>query len=379
LLAPEAVATLEIGGEDHFRSSFNILEEVYMRARAIALFVCLICFIVAPMSVHAEDAPVHIGLLLDNLKFERWQRDSKLIQAHAHERGAKITVKDAEGSDDLQLQQANQMLDAGVNVLIVVPHDAEKAAAIVQAAKRKGVPVVSYDRLIKNSPISLYISFDNVQVGKLQASSLLSLAPSGNFFLLEGAPSDNNSHQFEKGQKLVLKQAEDASRITVADESWCRTWSEKEAYEATVAALKKSDGKLAAVVAANDETAGGAIQALTEHKLAGKVPVSGQDADLAAVVRIIRGTQTMTVYKPLGPLAKRAVDAAVALARGGKPETTETISDGTHTVPAILLQPIAVDQKNLGATVISDGFHSAEEIKKALGPGEWEKFAARKR
>jgi D-xylose transport system substrate-binding protein len=350
-----------------------------MRARAAALLVFILWLVAVPFSVNAQDKPVHIGFLLDNLKFERWQRDSKLVQARARELGVKITVKDAQGNDDLQLQQANQLLDAGVNVLIVVPHDAERAAAIVRAAQRKNVPVVSYDRLIKNSPASLYVSFDNVQVGKLQASSMLSAAPGGNYFLLEGAPSDNNAHQFEKGQKLTLKQAEDTGKITVTDEAWCRQWTEKEAYDATVAALKKSDGKLAAIVAANDETAGGAIQALAERKLAGKVPVSGQDGDLAAIVRIIRGTQTMTVYKPLGPLAKRAVDAAVALARGGKVETSDTISNGTNTIPAILLQPIAVTQKNLGGTIISDGFHSAEAIKKELAPGEWEKFTARSR
>jgi len=350
-----------------------------MRAKAVAVLICLFCIVLIPLRVSAQENPVHIGLLLDNLKFERWQRDSKLIQARAREMGVKITVKDAEGNDELQLQQANQLLDSGANVLIVVPHDAEKAAAIVQAAQHKGVPVVSYDRLIKNSAVALYISFDNVEVGKLQASSVLAIASGGNFFLLEGSPADNNAHQFEKGQKLALKQAEETTRVTVADESWCRQWTEKEAYDATVSALRKSDGKLAAIVAANDETAGGAIQALAERKLAGKIPVSGQDADLAAIVRIIRGTQTMTVYKPLGPLAKRAVDAAVALARGSKPETTETISDGSRSFPAILLRPIAVDQKNLGSTVISDGFHSAEEIKKALAPGEWEKFVARRR
>jgi D-xylose transport system substrate-binding protein len=330
-------------------------------------------------TVRPEETSVHIGFLLDNLRFERWQRDSKLVQARAGELGAKITVKDAEGNDDLQLQQANQLLDAGVDVLIVVAHDADKAAAIVQAAQRKGVPVVSYDRLIKNSPASLYISFDNVQVGKLQASMMLAAAPEGNFFLLEGAPSDNNAHQFERGQKLALEQAEATGRITIAGEAWCRQWSRAEAYEATVTALKKSGGKISAIVAANDEIAGGAIQALSECKLAGTVPVSGQDADLAAVVRVIRGTQTMTVYKPLGPLAKRAVDAAVALAHGTKPATSESIPNGPYSVPAILLQPIPVDQKNLGATVISDGFHTAEEIKRALAPGEWEKFTSRKR
>jgi len=350
-----------------------------MRARAIALFVALLCFVLVPLAISGEDQPVHIGLLFDSLKDERWQRDSKLIQARARELGVKITVKDAEGNDELQLQQANQLLEAGVNVLIVVPHDSEKAASVVQAAQRKGVPVVSYDRLIRNTSISLYISFDNVQAGKLQGSSMLAAAPSGNFFLLEGSPLDNNAHQFEKGQKLALKQAEDGQQITVADEAWCPKWTSKEAYDATIAALKKSYGKITAIVAANDTTAGGAIQALAQRKLAGKVPVPGQDADLPAIVRIIRGTQTMTIYKPLGPLAKRAVDSAVTLARGGKPETSETISDGTHTIPVILLQPIAVDQKNLGATIISDGFHSADEIKKALAPGEWEKFAARRR
>ena len=350
-----------------------------MCTRVATLLVGLICLILVPLGVQGKDAPVHIGFLVDNLKLERWQRDAKMIQARAHELGAEITVKDAGGSDDLQLQQANQLLDDGANVLIVVAHDAEKAAAIVQAAQRKGVPVISYDRLIKNSPVSLYISFDSVQVGKLQASHLLSIATTGNYFLLEGSPSDNNAHDVEKGQKLALRQAEDKSLITIIDEAWCRQWSKKEGYDATVEALKKSDGKLAAIVAANDETAGGAVQALAERKLAGKVLVSGQDADLPAIVRIIRGTQAMTVYKPLGPLAKRAVDAAVALARGNTPETTDKVSSGSHIIPAILLQPIAVDQKDLGATVISDGFHSAEEIKKALNPGEWEKFTSRKR
>src|SRR5208283_483998 len=289
-----------------------------MRVKQIILIsICLLSLALA-INIRPEETPVRIGFLLDTLKLERWQRDAKLVQARAEELGAKITVKAAEGDDDLQLQQANQLLDAGVNVLIVVAHDAEKAGAIVQAAQRKGVPVISYDRLIKNSPVSLYISFDNVQVGKLQASMVLAAAPKGHFFLLEGPRSDNNALQFERGQKLGLQEAVDTGRITIFSEDWCHQWNRTEGYEATLAALKKSDDKIAAIVAANDELAGGAIQALKEHKLAGIVPVSGQDADLPAVVRIIRGTQIMTVYKPLGPLAKRAVDAAVALAHGTK-------------------------------------------------------------
>ena len=350
-----------------------------MRTRHVVFSAVILLGLALSFNARPEETPVQIGFLLDTLKLERWQRDVKMVQARAAEVGAKVTVKAAEGDDSLQLQQANQLLDAGVNVLIVVAHDAEKAGAIVQAARRKGVPVISYDRLIKNSPVSLYISFDNVQVGKLQASMVLAAAPKGRFFLLEGPPSDNNALQFERGQKLALQEAVDAASITIFGEEWCHQWSHTAAYESTVATLNKADGKIAAIVAANDVLAGGAIQALKERNLAGSVPVSGQDADLPGVVRIIRGSQIMTVYKPLGPLAKRAVDAAVALARGSKPTTSESIPNGSYTVPAILLQPIAVDQKNLGATVISDGFHTAEEIKKSLAPGEWEKFTTRKR
>jgi D-xylose transport system substrate-binding protein len=345
-----------------------------MRVRSIIALLFLA--LASSLDAWPQEASLHIAFLLDNLKFERWQRDSKLVQARAKELGAKITVQDAEGSDELQLQQANQLLRDGVDVLIVVPHDANKAAAIVQAAQSKRVPVVSYDRLIKHSPASLYISFDSVEVGKLQASMMLDAASRGSFLLLEGAPSDNNAHQLESGQKLALQQAVASGRITIAGETWCSQWSRTQGYDATVTALKKSDNKISAIVAANDEIAGGAIQALSERKLAGIVPVSGQDADLAAVVRIVRGLQTMTVYKPLGPLAKRAVDAAVTLARGNKLATAESIPNGPYSVPLILLRPIAVDRKNLGATVISDGFHTAEEIKKALAPGEWEKFTS---
>jgi D-xylose transport system substrate-binding protein len=355
----------------------NMIRKIFSankRPRVAAFIPLSILFLMVSSSVLscAADLPVHIGVLLDD-STGRWQNDSKLIQSRARELRARITVKDARGNDDLQLQQARQLLDAGATVLIVVPHDSDKAAAIVQAAQEKRVPVVSYDRLIRNCPASLYISFDNIQVGKLQASALLAVMPHGNYFLLEGAESDNNAHQFERGQKLAL--AESADRIKIIDEHW----TAKEGYDATVTVLKKTDGKITSIVAANDDTAAGAIQALAERKLAGTVPVSGQDANLAAILRIIRGTQTMTVYKPLGPLAKRAVDAAVALARGAKPEPTDKITNGDYTVPAILLQPIPVDQNNLGSTVISDGFHTADEIKKALAPGEWEKFSSRKR
>src|SRR5258706_1856982 len=186
-----------------------------------------------------QSKPVRIGVLMDNLKFERWQRDSEALQKRAHEVGAKITIQDAAGSDETQAQQAQQLLDQGIDVLVLVPHDAEKAAAIVDSAKKKGVPVICYDRLVKNSAPTLYISFDNVKVGEMQARAMLNAAHKGGFLLIGGAPTDNNAHQFREGQMNVLKPAVDKGEVTIIADPWAKNWSRAEGYQLTVQALAK--------------------------------------------------------------------------------------------------------------------------------------------
>jgi len=313
---------------------------------------------------------IRIGLSMDTLKEERWQHDRDLFVERAKELGADVLVQSADGDDKVQTQQAENLLTQGVNVLVVIPHNGEIAASIVEASHRQNVPVVSYDRLIRNSEPDLYISFDNEKVGELQARYLIERAPRGNYVLIGGAPTDNNATLFRKGQMNILKPAIDRGDIKVVADQWARDWLASEALRHTENALTQSNNNVVAVVVSNDGTAGGAIQALEEQKLGGKVLVSGQDADLAALQRIIAGTQSMTVYKPVAQLARRAAEAAVALARHEKVESTSAINNGKVDVPSVLLDPIVVDKNNIVDAVIKDGYQKLEDVYRNVPPDQ---------
>jgi D-xylose transport system substrate-binding protein len=310
----------------------------------------------------SDDGKIRIGFSMDTLKEERWQRDRDLFVKKAGELGAEVLVQAANSDDRVQVQQAENLLTQGIDVLVVVPHNAEVCASIVDAAKRQGVPVISYDRLIRNSDVDLYVSFDNERVGQMQAQYLLERAPKGNYVLLGGAPTDNNARLYRDGQMKVLKPAVDRGDIKVVADQWCRDWLASEALNHTENALTQNQNDVQAVVASNDGTAGGAVQALEGQKLAGKVFVSGQDAELAALRRIVAGTQSMTVYKPITQLAVRAAEAAVSLAKREPVVTTATLENGKKQVPSILLEPIVVDKANIAETVVKDGYHKAEDI-----------------
>jgi D-xylose transport system substrate-binding protein len=316
----------------------------------------------APAERAAGPTRDRIGLLLDSLVQERWQRDRDLFVERVSEFGKEVLVRSADGDHDRQVQQAEELLEAGVKVLVVVPHDTRKAAAIVEAAKQRNVPVISYDRLIKDADVDLYVSFDNVKVGEMQAQYLFNRSPKGNYLLIGGAPIDHNAELVREGQMKVLGPAVERGQIRIVGDPWTEDWSPAEAREHTEAALKRTRNNLAAVVASNDGTARGVVEALEQQNVAGKVLVSGQDADLTALRRIVAGTQSMTVYKPLRPLAHMAARAAVDLAEGDPIDAPTTIDNGFKEVPARLLDPITVDKGNLDVTVIRDGFHKREEI-----------------
>lgn len=307
---------------------------------------------------------IRIGLSMDTLKEERWQKDRDLFVKRAEELGAEVLVQAADGKDETQVKQAESLLTQGIDVLVVIPHNGEIAASIVEAAKRKNVPVISYDRLIRNSEPDLYISFDNEKVGSMQAQYLVEKAPKGNYILIGGAQTDNNAKLFRAGQMKVLQPFIDKGDIKIIADQWCKDWQPEEALKHTENALTMNKNDVAAVVASNDGTAGGSIQALTAQGLNGKVIISGQDADLAALQRIVAGTQTMTVYKPVSKLAVRAAEAAVALAKKEKIETNGKVNNGKIDVPSILLEPISVDKSSLDDTVIKDGFQKREEVYK---------------
>jgi D-xylose transport system substrate-binding protein len=319
----------------------------------------------------ATSGPLKIGFLMDSLKIERWHTDLDNFQKRAKELGAEVLVETAEGDDELQLQQAQKLLSAGVKSLVLVSHDSEKAVRIVNAAKAKHVPLLCYERLVRNADVGFFVGVDATAIGILQADFLTQRAPRGNYVLIGGSASDINARILHDAQSKALKPMVDRGDIKIVSDTWSKDWSPSEAYAHMSEALESTKGDITAVVASNDGTAGGAIQALEEHKLAGKVLVSGQDADLAAIIRILDGTQTMTIYKPLGSQAKLAAEAAVALAKGEPLQNTAAISIGSKTIPAILLIPVVVTKNNVKQTVIKDGFQNLETIQKSLPKEKW--------
>ena len=314
--------------------------------------------------------PVVIGFSMDTLKEERWQRDKDLVEKHAKELGMQVLVQVANGDDNLQIKQAENLLTQKVDVLIVAPHNAEVAASIVEAAHRQGVPVISYDRLIKNSDVDLYISHQVIKIGEMQAKYLLDHVNKkpANFVIVGGSPTDNNALLLHEGQMNILKPAVDRGDVKIVADQYAKEWQASAALNIVENALTQANNQVDAVVASNDGTARGAVQALEGQNLAGRVLVSGQDADLASLKLIVEGKQTMTIYKSIQPLASGAVDAAIKLARGQQVATTETLDNGFKKVPAILLEPVAVDRNNLLSTVVKDGYHTLAEICAGVPP-----------
>lgn len=352
-------------------------KKVYKRSRtfhnATVILAALLICCTAILFGHADSSKkkIKIGLSMDSLRVERWRKDRDIFMAEAKKLGAEVIVQSADGDERRQNQQAENLITQGVDVLVVIPKDSVAAAQIVKSAHEEGIKVIAYDRLIKESNPDLYISFDNEQVGYLQAEYLLRKKPKGNYFLLGGAPSDNNAQLLRDGQLRALKPAINKGDIKLVAEGnhWAVNWDPNDALKKTEQVLTQVNNQIDAVVASNDGTAGGVIQALEGQNLAGKVLVSGQDAELAACQRIVKGTQTMTVYKPIRLIAKEAAHAAVALAKGEKIEKAkQKVNNGKVDVPSILLTPIQVDKDNLDEVVIKDGFHTREKVYQTKKP-----------
>ncbi|MEI8196386.1 MAG: substrate-binding domain-containing protein [Phycisphaerae bacterium] len=305
-----------------------------------------------------------IGLSLDTLKEARWQADRDLFAAKCGELGADVLVNSANSDDSQQARDVQSLLTAGVKVLVIVPHDGLAMASSVTSARKAKVAVIAYDRLIRDCDLDLYISFDNVRVGRQQAQYLvdhLKTPGHGKIVRTYGAPTDNNAKLFKQGQDEVLKPYLDRHDIEVVHEDWAEDWRPENAKRILNAAITKGV-VFEAVLASNDGTAGGAIQALSEAGLAGKVLVTGQDAEVAACQRIASGTQAMTVYKPLKNLATLSARTAVALAEGRPVVANSSVNNGAKDVPAILQDTIVVTKENLLDTVVKDGFHTYDEI-----------------
>lgn len=302
-----------------------------------------------------------VGLLLDSYVIDRWYIDQKLFTDKVKELGGEIVVEVPYGDPAEQVKLGKKMIQEGVDVLVIVPTDARRAAEIVTVARQAGVPVISYDRLILSKDLSFYISYNNVKVGNLQAEYAIGRMPKGNYLLLNGPPSDNNAILFRNGQMNVLQPKINSGDVKIIGDFILNDWSEIEALMKVDEFISASAERPDVIIAANDAIATGAIQSLPKD-LIGKVIVTGQDADLLALKNIIAGNQSMTIYKPIKPLAYQAAEIAMKLARGEEIRNKTTLKNGDFEIDAILLDPLIVDKQNYQETVVKDGHVSLSEV-----------------
>lgn len=307
---------------------------------------------------NVKEKKIEIGMSFDSFVIERWQRDRDVFVSTARDYGAEVNVQTANGEIGEQISQIEYFIDKGVDVIVIVPIDSDALAEVVQKAKKAGVKVICYDRIIRNAGADLYISFDNEKVGKLMAEEIYkNIGQDKNVVMIRGAASDFNVEMVENGFNEVTG----LNSGTIIGGCNCEGWKAEMAYDFVnnnMDIIEQAD----AIMCGNDSLAGEAIRALSERRLVGKIPVVGQDAELEACQRIVEGTQLMTVYKPVEKLAKAAARYAVNMAQGKDMAIKDTFDDGTYNIPYVALEPIAVSKENIDSELIGSGFHLREEI-----------------
>lgn len=333
-----------------------------MRSSIVRLAACAGAFLLAAPTARA--AGVKVGLSLPTQREERWVKDKLTMEAEAKKRGIDLRVQVTDNDAGKQVAQCENLISQGVKVLILAPHDASSASVIIDKAAKAGIKVVSYDRLVTDSPLDYYyLSFDNVKVGELQGEFITKKVPRGSYIVLAGSPTDNNAKLFREGAMKFIGPLAQKGDIKVVMDQFVKDWQPSEAQKLCEQALTANQNKIDAVLAPNDGTAGGCIQALAAQGLAGKVPITGQDAELAGAIRIVQGTQSMTVFKDTRELGKKAIEMALALAEG-KPVDTQgkTVFNNKKPVPSVLLTPIIVARDNLEDVLVKSGYLKKEQV-----------------
>jgi D-xylose transport system substrate-binding protein len=317
---------------------------------------------------------IKIGLSISDFETERWPVEQAIMTKLAAEKGAQVISQVANHDPKLQNDQIENMVLQGVDVIIIIAEDGAAAASAVNSAAADGVPCIAYDRLIKTDKLAAYISFDNVEVGRCQARGVVKKVDKGRFALLGGSPTDNNAVLFRKGQMEILQPLIDKGQIKVVADQWVENWSQANATKIMENILTGAQNKVDAVVASNDGTALGAIQALKAQGLAGKVPISGQDATAAGCKSIVENELTMTVFKDVRLLSPMAIDMAISLAKKEKIEGLKNFSlaeltldkDLKGEVPCRFLKVFSVDKENVYDLIIKSKFQKYEEVYKDI-------------
>lgn len=308
-----------------------------------------------------------VGVSWSNFQEERWKTDEAAIKAELAKAGASYISADAGGSPEKQLADIDSLISKGAKALIILAMDKDAILPAVNKANQRKIPVVAYDRLIE-APGVFYITFDNVEVGRMQARAIFAVKPKGNYVMIKGSPTDPNANFLREGQQEVIDAAVKKGDIKIVGDEYTEGWKPEVAQKNMEQILTKTGGKVDAVVSSNDGMAGGVVAALTAKGIKG-VPVSGQDGDHAALNRVALGTQTVSVWKDARDLGRDAASAAVALAKGGKVAGAKTWNGGEKKVSlqAQFLKPIPVTASNLDV-VVKAGWIKKADLCKGVNP-----------
>ncbi len=296
-----------------------------------------------------------VGVSWSNFQEERWKTDEAAMKAQLKKLGAKYISADAQADSSKQISDVENLIARGCDALIILAYDADAISPAIERAKAEGIPVIGYDRLIED-PYAFYLTFDNKEVGRMQAREVFKVKPEGNYVFIKGSSTDPNADFLHEGQLEVLKEAMDAGKIKNVGEQYTEGWKPEVAQRNMEQILTANNNKVDAVVASNDGTAGGVVAALTAQGMEGITPVSGQDGDHAALNRVARGIQTVSVWKDARELGKAAANIAVALANGKKIGNAIKWSGGPKGVEmdAILLKPVPITRANLAIVIDAD-------------------------
>jgi D-xylose transport system substrate-binding protein len=322
------------------------------------------------MTTAAFAQDITVGVSWSNFQEERWQTDEAAIVAALEAAGAEYISADAQSSAAQQLSNIESLIAQGVDALIILAQDAAAIGPAVQMAADEGIPVIAYDRLIEDDR-AFYLTFDNVEVGRMQARAVLEAAPSGRYVMIKGSPTDPNADFLRGGQQEILQAAIDAGEIEIVGEAYTDGWLPANAQRNMEQILTATDNGVDAVVASNDGTAGGVVAALTAQGMEG-IPVSGQDGDHAALNRVALGTQTVSVWKDARDLGRAAGEIAVALASGTAMADIEGAqswtSPGGTTMTSMFLAPVPITRDNL-SVVVDAGWIDLETLCQGVTDG----------
>lgn len=312
----------------------------------------------------AKDDKIVIGLSLPTQREERWVRDKETMEKYAAEKGIELKVQVTDTDVAQQAAQVENLISQGIDILILAPVDGAASAASVQQAHDAGIKVLSYDRMITDCDVDLYLSFDNVKVGELQGEFITNQVPKGNYIVMSGAPTDNNAKLFKEGAMKFIQPLVDKGDIKIIADQAVDNWEATNALKIVENALTANANQVDAILAPNDGTAGAAIQALAAQGLDSKVPVTGQDSEVSAAQRIVEGTQAMTIFKDTRDVGKASIDAAIALVKGEAVITNGTVNNGKIDVPSVLLTPMVVSKENVDKVLIDSGYMKKEDVYK---------------